>query len=56
MTLLNAFRLTGSRKYMDKAEGLIRRCVHPADDIEERTLLDAENRWSYTVFLMALAR
>jgi hypothetical protein len=32
------------------------RCIHPDDDIAGRSLLDAENRWSYTVFLQALGR
>ena len=54
--LLDAHRLTGDRTFLDKAEQLIRRCIHPADDIESRQLLDAERRWSYTVFLQALGR
>ena len=32
-TLLNGFRLTGDRRLLAKAEALIRRCIHPADDI-----------------------
>jgi hypothetical protein len=35
---------------------LIRRCIHPADDIDRRDLLNVEARWSYTVFLCALGR
>jgi hypothetical protein len=54
--LLNGFRLTGDRKYLDKAEALIRRVIHPSDDLAERDLLNAELRWSYTVFLQALGR
>jgi hypothetical protein len=42
--------------FLDKAEQLIRRCIHPADDIAARNLLDAERRWSYTVFLQALGK
>jgi hypothetical protein len=56
VALLNAFRLTSARRYFEKAETLIRRCIHPHDDIASRQLLDAENRWSYTVFLQALGR
>ena len=41
---------------MAKAEELIRRCIHPMDDIPARNLLDAERRWSYTVFLQTLCR
>jgi hypothetical protein len=55
-TLLNALRLTGDRAWLDKAEELIRRCVHPNDNLERRNLLDAERRWYYTVFLQALGR
>jgi hypothetical protein len=56
VTLLNAYRLTRADRYLTQAERLIRRCIHPHDDIEGRNLLDAERRWSYTVFLQALAR
>jgi hypothetical protein len=54
VTLLNAFRLTHERRWIDNAEALIRRCVHPSDDIDSRDLLNAELRWSYVVFLEAL--
>ena len=55
-TLLNGYRLTTEWQYLAKAEALIRRCINPADDLESRALLDAENRWSYTVFLQVLGR
>lgn len=54
--LLDAYGLTGDRRYLDKAEQLIARCIHPHDDIEERQLRDAERRWSYLVFLQALGK
>jgi hypothetical protein len=54
--LLSAFRLTADRRYLEKAEALIRRCIHPEDDVESRRLLDVEQRWSYTVFLQVLGR
>jgi hypothetical protein len=54
--LLSAFRLSGERKYLNKVEALIRRCIHPHDDIGARDLLYAERRWSYTAFLQALGR
>ncbi len=56
VTLLNALRLTGERRYLRFAEALIRRCIHPSDDIASRDLLNAEARWSYTVFLRALGQ
>ncbi|HYB94101.1 MAG TPA: hypothetical protein VEC39_03950 [Vicinamibacterales bacterium] len=54
--LLDAHRLTNEPRYLRKAETLIARCVHPDDDPDAIGLLDAENRWSYTVFLQALGK
>jgi hypothetical protein len=54
--LLDAWLLTGGRPYLNKAEALIRRSVHPHENVAERDLLNTEARWSYTVFLAALAR
>ena len=54
--LIVAFELSGERRFLDKAEELIRRCVSPDEDLEALTLLDAERRWYYTVFLDALGR
>jgi hypothetical protein len=56
VALLNAWRLTGDRRYVGKAEELTRRCVHPEQDLDALDLLDAERRWYYTVFLQAVAR
>jgi len=54
--LLDGWLLSGRAHYLDKAEELIRRCIHPRDDVAARNLLDVEFRWSYTVFLSSLAR
>ena len=54
--LLDAWQLSAERKYLDKAEELIRRCIHPADDIEALHLGEPELRWSYLVFLQALGK
>ena len=54
--LLDAHRLTNDPRYLDKATALVRRCVHPDDDVAALGLLDAENRWSYTVFLQVLGK
>ena len=54
--LLDAFTLTHDPIFARKADQLIRRCIHPRDDIEKRRLLDAEQRWSYTVFLQILGK
>ena len=54
LACLAAARLTGAPEYTAKADELIRRCIHPEDDVEARNLHDAERRWYYTVFLQAL--
>jgi hypothetical protein len=54
--LLDAHRLSGDAAYLIKAEQLIRRCIHPSDDIPARDLLDAENRWFYIMFLQSLGK
>jgi exo-rhamnogalacturonan lyase-like protein len=54
--LLDAHVLTGEKGYFAKAEQLVRRCIHPRDDIEKRNLDDPEHRWSYLVFLQALGK
>ncbi|MDA1161729.1 MAG: hypothetical protein O3B13_01370 [Planctomycetota bacterium] len=54
--LVDGWLLTGERHYLDYAETLIQRVVHPAEDISQLELLDVESRWSYTVFLSALAK
>lgn len=56
MALLDGHRLTGEPRFLLKAEELIRRCVHPQDDVAAHELLDAERRWSYVVFLQAVGR
>ncbi|MBZ0267426.1 hypothetical protein K8I85_04675, partial [bacterium] len=54
--LLDAWRLTRDETYLRKCIEILRRTIHPHDDIPARDLLDAENRWSYTVYLQALGR
>lgn len=54
--LMDAFELTGDRQYLDIAENVIAKCIHPDDEIEKRNLLDRENRWMYTIFLKSLCR
>ena len=54
--LLDAHRLTGDPRYLEKADRLVARCVHPAEDPADIDPLDAENRWSYTVFLQTLGK
>jgi hypothetical protein len=54
LACLTAYRLSGDRRFLDKAETLIARSIHPADDVAALGLLDAERRWSYTAFLQAI--
>lgn len=54
--LLDAYALSGERRFMAKAEELIQRCIHPADRIESLRLDEPEHRWSYLVFLQVLGK
>ncbi len=54
--LLDGHRLTGERAFVDKAEQIISRCIHPDDEIAVHNLLDAKNKWFYTMFMDALGR
>jgi hypothetical protein len=54
--LIDAYLLTQDARYLAKAAELMRRCIHPADDIDARQLPDVEHRWSYTVFLQVLGK
>jgi hypothetical protein len=54
--LLDAYVLRREDRYRHKAEELIRRCIHPKDNIEQRNLDDPEHRWSYLVFLQVLGK
>ncbi len=52
--LMAAHRLCGDPTLWEWAERLIRRCIHPCDDVAARDLLNVEARWFYTVFLQTL--
>lgn len=52
--LLDGWLATANPQYLNYAEVLIRRSIHPREDIAARELLNAEKRWSYTVFLVSL--
>ena len=54
--LLDGYQLSGDRPYLDKAEELIRRCIHPADDVDALRLTEPELRWSYLAFLQVLGK
>jgi hypothetical protein len=54
LACLVANRLTGNAAFAHKADELIRRCIHPDDDLEALNLFDVERRWYYTMFLQTL--
>jgi hypothetical protein len=54
--LVDAHRLTREARYLEKADRLVARCIHPSLSPDTLDLRDAENRWSYTVFLQALGK
>lgn len=54
--LLDAYQLTNKVDYLQKAEAVIRACVHPEDDIAKKELLDVENRWMYVVFFQSIGK
>lgn len=54
--LIDAYLLSNDRRYLLQAEKLIRRCIHPKDDISKINLQEPEKRWSYTVFLQVLGK
>ena len=54
LACLNAYRASGDERFRRKADELVRRCIHPHDDVAARSLLDAERRWYYTIFLQVV--
>jgi hypothetical protein len=54
--LIDAWLASGDPRYISFAEDLIRRTIHPQDDIVSHDLNNFERRWSYTVYLQHLAR
>ena len=54
--LLDAYDLSANRTFLAKAEQIVCRCIHPADDITALGLDQPEYRWSYLVFLQVLGK
>ena len=54
LACLVAGRLSGESSFAAKADELVRRCIHPRDDLDARDLFNIELRWYYTVFLQVL--
>jgi hypothetical protein len=53
---IDAFEVSGDRKFLDRAEEMIRGALHPDDDMDARDLLNAEYSWSYTVLLVSVVK
>jgi len=56
LALLTGYELSADRKYLDMAVSLMRRTVHPEQNLDRLDLLNAELRWFYTMYLQALCR
>ncbi len=54
--LLDAYAVTRQRRYLQYAERLIERVIHPHDDVAALGLDQPETRWSYVVFLQVLGK
>jgi hypothetical protein len=54
--LVDAYTLLQERKYLVKAEEIIRKCIAPDDDIDELDRQKIELRWFYLIFLQSLGR
>ncbi len=55
-TCLDAYELTRKPHYLKTSFELIRGTVHPNDNVEGRDLLNAEDCWSYSVFVVAVTK
>jgi hypothetical protein len=56
LALLTGYELSNDIKYLKMAVSLMRRTVHPQQDLDQLDLLNAELRWFYTMYLQALCR
>lgn len=54
--LLDAYAISRERRYLEKAQDILQRCIHPEDDITALRLDDPEHRWSYLVFLQIVGK
>ncbi len=53
--LLNSYRLTGTREYLQRAQAVIENTFSATDDLDARNFDDIEGTWYYTVFLQDVA-
>jgi len=55
-TLLDAFVLTEDRKYLLKAESILKKFISPSDDIDKLNQQEIELRWFYLIFLQSVGK
>ncbi len=55
-TLLDAYELTSKKKYLLKAENIIKKYMSPSDDIDKLNKQQIEARWMYLVFLQSVGK
>ncbi|WP_417544396.1 hypothetical protein [Marinobacter sp.] len=55
-TLLDASLLEPGADWLEHAEVVIRKTIHPADNIKKRNLLEVETGWSYLILMASIAR
>lgn len=54
--LLSGHELSGDDRYLNRVAKIMRRTVHPHQDLEELDLHNVELRWFYTMYLQSLCR
>jgi hypothetical protein len=54
--LIDGHRVSGRPELLEKADEIVRRCVHPREDVGVHDLLDAENKWFYAMFFQSLGK
>lgn len=54
--LVDTWLLSGDGAWLEVAERLVRRCIHPQTDWDALGLLQAEKKWSYTMFVTSLVK
>ncbi|MBI4681881.1 MAG: hypothetical protein HY757_02125, partial [Nitrospirae bacterium] len=55
-TLLDAYELAEDRRYLTRAESIIKKFISPSDDIDKLDQQEMELRWFYLIFLQALCK
>ncbi len=55
-TLLDAFEVSKSRRYLLKAEKILKKYISPSDDIDKLQKQQIEARWFYLIFLQSIGK